>query len=56
MGVRLEKNQSARGRYRAHSHSDFCAQEETRTLMPLRAPPPQDGTSANFATWACKQM
>ncbi len=29
-----------------------CAQRETRTPMPFRAPPPQDGASTNFASWA----
>ena len=28
------------------------AQDETRTHTPLRAPPPQDGVSANSTTWA----
>lgn len=30
----------------------FCAQEQIRTAMPIQAPPPQDGASTNFATWA----
>jgi hypothetical protein len=29
-----------------------CAQRETRTPMPFRAPPPQDGVSTNFTSWA----
>ena len=31
-----------------------CAQEQIRTATPLRAPPPQDGASTNFATWALR--
>ncbi len=30
------------------------AQEQIRTATPLRVPPPQDGASTNFATWAYK--
>ena len=29
-----------------------CAQNEIRTRTTLRLPPPQDGASTNFATWA----
>ncbi len=29
-----------------------CAQDEIRTRTTLRMPPPQDGASTNFATWA----
>ena len=32
-----------------------CAQRETRTPMPFRAPPPQDGVSTNFTSWARKR-
>ncbi len=31
----------------------FGAQNEIRTRTSLRMPPPQDGASTNFATWAC---
>jgi hypothetical protein len=30
----------------------FGAQNEIRTRTILRMPPPQDGASTNFATWA----
>gem|GEM_PF-1333629 len=30
----------------------LSAQEQIRTATPMRAPPPQDGASTNFATWA----
>ena len=30
----------------------FCAAEETRTLTPLKAPPPQGGVSTNSTTAA----
>jgi hypothetical protein len=32
-----------------------CAQNEIRTRTSLRMPPPQDGASTNFATWALKR-
>lgn len=32
-----------------------CAQERIRTATSLRMPPPQDGASTNFATWAYKK-
>ncbi len=30
----------------------LSAQEQIRTATPIQAPPPQDGASTNFATWA----
>ena len=38
--------------YIAASDHVWCAQDWTRTSMPFRAPPPQDGVSTNFTTWA----
>ncbi len=32
--------------------ASMCAQEQIRTATPIQAPPPQDGASTNFATWA----
>jgi hypothetical protein len=33
-------------------YNEVCAQNEIRTRTTLRLPPPQDGASTNFATWA----
>ena len=53
------------GRQASQAYDDACffetatsllnsAQEQIRTAMPVKAPPPQDGASTNFATWALK--
>ena len=31
-----------------------CAQDWIRTSTPVTAPPPQDGVSTNFTTWALR--
>lgn len=31
-----------------------CAQDWIRTSTPVKAPPPQDGVSTNFTTWAIR--
>jgi hypothetical protein len=46
---RKEKNSLVRGCF---CLMFWCAQDEIRTRTTLRMPPPQDGASTNFATWA----
>lgn len=55
IGVNMPSEKKVRDevwRNYSHTHSDLGAQDWIRTSMPLTAPPPQDGMSTNFTTWA----